>query len=116
MAGAGGDDLTRFQRHAKLAQFVGEPRQGNPGVAKHVLAMTGELPAAQRDDRFLLDEVERAPVRRRWRTEHEQVRACIVGDDLRGAGADEIREPRIRNLDRRMKRIDRIEHLLHGVG
>ena len=48
--------------------------------------------------------------------EHEQMRAGIVGDDLRGAGADEIRKPRIRNLDRRMQRVDRVENLLHGIG
>src|SRR5712664_4690707 len=53
VAGAGGHDLTRFQRHAKLTQFVGEPRQGNPGVAKHVLSMTDELLGPQRSDRFL---------------------------------------------------------------
>ena len=85
VAGAGGHDLTRFQRHAKLTQFVGEPCQSNPGVTKHVLSMTGELLSPQRNDRFLLHEIERAPVRRRWRTEHEQVRACIVRDDLRGS-------------------------------
>ena len=67
------------------------------------------------DDRFLLDEIERAPVRSGGRAENEQMRAGIVGDDLRGAGTDEIREPRIRNLDRRMKRADRVENFLHGV-
>ena len=35
---------------------------------------------------------------------------------LRGAGADEIGKPRIRNLDRRMQRADGVEHLLHAVG
>ena len=44
------------------------------------------------------------------------MRAGIVGDDLRLAGADEIGKARIRDLDRRMQRVDRIEHLLHGVG
>ena len=40
------------------------------------------------------------------------MRAGVVGDDLRGAGADEILKARIRNLDGRMQRVDRIEHLL----
>ena len=44
------------------------------------------------------------------------MRAGIVGDDLRSAGADEIRKPRIRNLDRRMQRADGVENLLHGIG
>ena len=34
-----------------------------PGIAEHVLAMTDKLLAAQRDDRPLLDQIERAPVR-----------------------------------------------------
>ena len=72
-----------------------------PGIAEHVLAVTDELLAAHRDDGLFLDEIECAPVRRRGRAEHEQMRAGIVGDDLRGAGADEIRKSRIRNLDRR---------------
>ena len=33
MAGACGDDLSRLQRHAKLAQFVGEPGQRDAGIA-----------------------------------------------------------------------------------
>ena len=44
------------------------------------------------------------------------MRAGVVGNDLRGAGADEIGEPRIRNLDGRMQRVDRVEHLLHRIG
>src|ERR1700681_4156281 len=43
VAGAWGHELARFKRHAKLPQFIGEPRQGTPGVAEHVLAMTDEL-------------------------------------------------------------------------
>ena len=46
MAGAGGDDLAGFQRHAELAQFIGEPGQRYPGIAEHVLAVTDELLAA----------------------------------------------------------------------
>jgi hypothetical protein len=38
-----------------------------------------------------------------------------AGIDLCGSRADEIGKPRIRNLDRRMQRVDRIEHLSHGV-
>ena len=105
-----------FQRHAKLAQFIGEPGQRDAGIAQHVLAVTDELLAAHADDGPLLDQVQRAPVRGRRRSQHEQMRAGIVGNDLRCAGADEIRKPRIRNLDRRMQRVDRVEHLLHGIG
>ena len=42
--------------------------------------------------------------------------AGIVGDQLRFAGAGEIGKPRIGNLDRRMQRVDGVEHLLHAVG
>jgi hypothetical protein len=116
VTGACGHDLVRSQRHAKLPQFIGEPRQGNRGIAEHVLAMTGELLVPQRNDRFLLDEIECAPVRRGGRPKNERVRACIVRDDLRGSRLDKIREARIGNLDRRMKCVDRIENLSHRVG
>ena len=39
MAGAGRDDLAGPQRYAELAQFVGKPRQRDPGIAEHVLAV-----------------------------------------------------------------------------
>ena len=42
MAGACCHDLARSQRHAELTQFVGKPGQCYPGIAKHVLAVTGE--------------------------------------------------------------------------
>src|SRR5205807_4148699 len=90
VAGAGGDDAARFERDAKLAQFVGEPRQGQSGIAEHILSVTDELLSAQRDDRPFLDEIERAPVRGRCRTEHEPLRAGIVSTNLRGAGPDEF--------------------------
>ena len=44
------------------------------------------------------------------------MRAGVVGDDLRGAGADEILKAGIRNLDGGMQRVDRIENLLQRVG
>ena len=44
------------------------------------------------------------------------MRAGVIGNDLRGAGADEVGKPRIRNLDGRMQRVDRVEDLLHRIG
>ncbi len=61
MAGAGGYDLSCLERHAKLTQFIGKPGQRDPGVAKHVLAVTDILLAAQRDDRSVFDEIMFAP-------------------------------------------------------
>jgi hypothetical protein len=116
MAGACGNDPAGFQRHAKLAQFVGKPCQRHSRIAQHVLAVTNELLAAQTDNRSFLDQVQRAPVRVRRRSQHEQMRAGVVGNDLRGAGADKFFEPRIRNLDGRMQRVDRVEYLLHRIG
>ncbi len=104
------------KRHAELAHFIGKPGECDPGIAEHVLAMADELFVAQRDDGSLLDEIERTPVRSGRRAQHEQMRAGIIGDDLRRARADEIRKPRIRNLDGGMKRADCVEHLLHRVG
>jgi hypothetical protein len=78
--------------------------------------VTGELLFPQRDDRLLLDEIERAPVRPRGRAEHEQMRAGIVRDDLGCSRADEIRKPRIRNSDRRMQRGNGIDNLAQAVG
>ena len=116
MAGACGDDPAGFQGRAELAQFIGEPGQRQPGIAEHVLAMADELLAAHRGYGPLLDQIECAPVRGRGRTQHEQMRAGIVGDELRSTSTDEIGEPRIRNLDRRVQRVDGVEHLAHGVG
>ena len=48
VAGAGGNDLAGFQRHAKLAQFVGEPGQCDARIAQHILAVTDKLLAAHR--------------------------------------------------------------------
>src|SRR6478609_1745405 len=59
MARARRDDLPRFQRHSKLAQFVGEPRQRHSGITEHILAVTNKLLAAHGDDRPLLDEIAR---------------------------------------------------------
>jgi len=75
-----------------------------------------ELLSPHRDHRLLLHEIERTPVGTSRRSQHEQMCAGIVRDDLFGSRADEIGEPRIRNLDRRMQRADRVKHLLHGVG
>src|SRR4051812_37845981 len=99
MTGAGRHHLACPQRQPELAKFVCAPRQRNSGIAEHVPAVADMALAAQRDDGSLLDEIEGPPVRGRWLPEHEQMRAGIVGDDLRLAGADEIGEARIRNLD-----------------
>ena len=48
VAGAGGDDPAGLQRHAKLAQFIGEPCQRDPRIAQHILAVTDKLLAAHR--------------------------------------------------------------------
>ena len=43
------------------------------------------------------------------------MRAGIVGDELRLAGADEVDKARVGNLDRRMQSGDGGEHLVDGV-
>src|SRR6478736_73090 len=111
MAGARRDDPTRLQRHTQLAQFIGEPGQCHSRIAQYILAVTDKLLVAQADNGPFLDKVHRAPVRaRRW-AKHEQVRAGVVGNDLRGASADEVLKPRVWNLDGRMQRVDRVEDL-----
>ncbi len=66
--------------------------------------------------RAFLDQIHGAPVGRRGGPEHEQMRAGIVGDQLRFAGAGEIGKARVGNFDRGMQGVDGIEHLLHAVG
>src|SRR2546429_5550029 len=96
MACACGNDPTCLQRYTKLPQFIGKPGQRYQRIAQYIFAVTDELLAAHRDDRALFDEIARAPVRGcRW-TKHEQMRASVVGNDLRGAGAKSSnRESRI---------------------
>ena len=115
MAGAGGDYAARLQVDAELAQFVGEPGERDAGIAEHVLAVADEVFAAHGDDGPVLDQIHRAPIGRRRRSQHKEMGAAIVGDQLRFAGADEIGKTRIRNLDRGMQRVDGIQHLLHAV-
>ena len=116
MAGAGRYHLAGPQRHAELAQFIGEPGQRDPGIAKHVLAMPDILLPRSLITGFCSTRSSARQSERRGRAEHEQMRAGIVRDDLRWPGADKVRKTRIRNFDRRMQRVDRVEHLLHAVG
>jgi len=51
VTGARGYDLTRPQRHAELAQFIGQPGESNAGIAEHVAAMAGISVATQRNRR-----------------------------------------------------------------
>jgi hypothetical protein len=40
VAGACGNDPSGFQRHAKLAQLIGEPGQRHARIAQYILAVT----------------------------------------------------------------------------
>ncbi len=72
-----------------------QPGQRDPRIAEHIPAVADMALAAQGDDGFLVDEIERAPVRLCRCAEDEQVRAGIVGDDLGFAGVHEVGESRI---------------------
>src|SRR6185312_15515628 len=86
VAGPCRDHLSCPQREAETAQFVGEPGERDAGIAEYVLAVTDIALAAQHGHRTLLDEVARAPVCRSGFAEDEEMRAGIVGDELRFAG------------------------------
>lgn len=63
----------------------------------------------------MFDEIERAPVSRGRGTEYEQVRAGVVGDELRRADDGEVVVAGVGDFDGRMKRVDGRQHLLNAV-
>ncbi len=103
-AGAGGHHLTRPQRHADAGQLVDQPRERSARVPQDVgAAAFASVPAQHLGTHPVRHQIQATPGYLRSSAEDEVVRAGIVGDQLGGARAHEVRVPRIGDLDRRMQ-------------
>src|SRR5476649_98572 len=98
-------------------QFIGQPGQGDAGIAQHIAAHAffRQHAIAQHPSR-MRGQVQCSPIGIGRRSQHKAVGAGIVGNQLGQAGVLEILESRIRQLDRGMQACDMRQHLLLGVG
>ena len=88
-----------------------------PAEATESIAMPTDQEVEDLEARIdaLLRQVEAAPKRRRLRAQDEEMRAGIVGDQLRRTGGHEIVVARIRHFDGRMHGGDRSQHFINRV-